>query len=174
MRLFKNWSNILRQVQAEVHHQLQQFLFLVFLSEYILVFNHYLRRIRWFRKFLLVPDLNGDWQCSGQTTLREGEAVASEWTGEIKVTQSWSKILICLHTPQSESRSISASIYYEVGVGYRLLYQYNSDPNVDQIDLSKHSGSAEILFAENCIQGCGHYFADQHRRTAGNLKLTRR
>ncbi|MGE0558097.1 MAG: hypothetical protein AB7E73_04345 [Burkholderiales bacterium] len=147
--------------------------FALFLVIY-LFFDRYLWKVRLFRKFLLVPDLNGKWTCSGQTTLKEGKSVNYEWEGEITITQSWSKILVHLKTENSRSRSISGSLFHEVGVGFRFLYQYNNDPDADQLDLSKHSGSSEILFSEDCKSGMGHYFTDQHRRTVGTLNLKRK
>lgn len=138
-----------------------------------LLFDHHLWKFRWLRKFLLVPDLNGNWTCTGQTTLKNGAPVTIEWAGEITITQSWSKILVHLKTRNSQSKSISASLFHEAGIGYRLLYQYDNDPTADQLDLSKHSGSAEMLFSEDCIQGGGYYFTDQHRRTVGTLNVQR-
>ncbi len=112
------------------------------------LFDKFLWKITWLRKLLLVPDLNGKWACTGRTNLKNGEPVNFDWNATVSITQSWSKILIHLKTSQSESKSISASIYHEAGVGYRLLYQYNNKPNADELDLSNHSGSAELLFSE--------------------------
>ncbi|MDP1558210.1 MAG: hypothetical protein Q8K59_13190 [Nitrosomonas sp.] len=85
------------------------------------LFDKYLWKISWLRKVLLVPDLNGKWSCDGHTNLKNAEPVGYDWKATISITQSWSKILIHLKTSQSESKSISASIYHEAGVGYRLL-----------------------------------------------------
>jgi hypothetical protein len=79
-----------------------------------------------------------------------------------------------MKTGASMSNSVSASLFHEVGIGYRLLYLYESEPYADQLELGKHSGAAEILFAENCSSGEGNYFTDQHRRTVGTLRLTRK
>lgn len=108
------------------------------------LFDKYLWKISWFRKVLLVPDLNGKWRCNGHTNLKNAEQVDYDWNATVSITQSWSKILIHLNTSQSESKSISASIYHEAGVGYRLLYQYNNKPNANELDLNNHSGSAEL------------------------------
>jgi hypothetical protein len=147
--------------------------FVLFVGIYML-FDRYFWKLRWFRKFLLVPDLNGRWACTGQTTLKNGVPATNDWSGEITITQSWSKILVHLKTDNSQSKSISASLFHEVGVGYTLLYQYNNDPTADQLDLGKHSGSAEVLFSEDCAIGIGNYFTDQHRRTVGTLKIRRK
>jgi len=133
----------------------------------------YLWKIYWLRKVLLVPDLNGKWICKGHTNLKNAEVVDYDWEATISITQSWSKILIHLKTKQSESKSISASIYHEYGVGYRVLYQYNNRPNADEMDLSNHSGAAELLFSEDTESAFGSYYTDRHRTTVGIMSLKR-
>jgi hypothetical protein len=145
----------------------------VFAGLYCL-FNTYLWRLDWLRKLLLVPDLNGTWQCVGKTVLKDAEAVDISWEGTINVTQSWSKMSIYIRTEHSHSRSISASIFHEKGIGYRLLYQYNNEPHADELDLEKHSGSAELMFSEDATIASGHYFTDRHRTTVGTISLKRR
>ena len=93
--------------------------FALFVGLYQL-FNHKLWKSAWVRRFLLVPDLNGKWICNGETKLKNGEKAGFQWEGKIVVTQSWSKILIHLQTKTSSSRSVSASIFHDKGVGYRL------------------------------------------------------
>ena len=137
------------------------------------VFNKYLWRLGALRGLLLVPDLNGRWKCSGKTVLKAGQSADYRWAGDIQITQSWSKVLIHLKTGQSSSRSFAASIHHDPGVGYRLAYQYSNDPGADQLELNKHSGSAEITFDEDCTRGEGWYFTDQHRSTVGTLILER-
>lgn len=146
--------------------------FLVFLLIYWW-FNTRLWKADWLRSRLLIPDLNGTWKCDGLSVLRRGEKVDFAWAAEIRITQSWTKMLIHLKTQQSSSKSISASISHEPGVGYRLLYGYTNDPDADQDELRRHDGSADILFSEDCLAGEGHYFTDQHRMTTGTMKLKR-
>lgn len=131
------------------------------------LFNSHFWKWRLLRKILLVPDLNGIWRCDGQTTLKRGQRADVTWEGTVTITQSWSKILIHLKTATSSSRSVAASLYRDPGVGYRLLYQYENDPQANQLDLAKHSGSSEILIPESCLEASGHYFTDQHRNTVG-------
>jgi len=146
--------------------------FAIFAGVYFL-FNKYLWRIGGLRSILLVPDLNGTWNCEGQTTLKYGVPADCQWGAKIIITQSWSKILIHLKTSQSESKSISASIFHEDGVGYRLLYQYNNNPNANELNLLNHSGSAELLFSEDTSTASGSYFTDRHRTTVGTMNLTK-
>lgn len=137
------------------------------------LFDKYLWKISWLRKVLLVPDLNGKWRCNGHTNLKNAEQVDYDWNATVSITQSWSKMLIHLNTSQSESKSISASIYHEAGVGYRLLYQYNNKPNANELDLNNHSGSAELLFTEDTVSASGSYYTDRHRTTVGTMILER-
>ena len=137
------------------------------------LFDKYLWKISWLRKVLLVPDLNGKWRCNGHTNLKNAEQVDYDWNATVSITQSWSKILIHLNTSQSESKSISASIYHEAGVGYRLLYQYNNKPSANELDLNNHSGSAELLFTEDTVSASGSYYTDRHRTTVGTMILER-
>ena len=138
-----------------------------------LVFDHYLWKCAMLRRVLLVPDLNGEWECEGRTVLKKGKAVEFNWTGTVTISQSWSKILVHLRTPQSSSSSISASISHDQGVGYRLLYQYRNEPKAGEAELQIHTGSVEMDFDEACRAGEGHYFTDGHRNTVGVMKLMR-
>jgi len=146
--------------------------FATFAGLYFL-FNKYLWKISWLRRILLVPDLNGCWACQGHTILKNGEPASYDWKATVSISQSWSKILIHLKTSQSESKSISASIYHEEGIGYRLLYQYNNKPNADELDLKNHSGSSELVFTEDASSASGSYYTDRHRTTVGTMSLIR-
>ena len=135
------------------------------------LFNAKLWKVEWLRNWLLVPNLNGTWKCDALSVMRKGEVVNFPWSGEIRITQSWTKISIHISTSQSNSRSTSASVVHEPGVGYRLFYHYKNDPKADQTDLKKHDGTAELLFTEDGSSGEGHYFTDEHRMTTGTMKL---
>ena len=69
---------------------------------------------------------------------------------------------------------MSASIYHDQGVGYRLLYQYKNEPRVGEEELQIHTGSVEMDFDEVCRVGQGHYFTDSHRNTVGVMDVKRR
>ena len=142
--------------------------FTLFLGLYYL-FNEYLWRVRFLRRFLLVPDLNGTWACVGKTTIKNSQPAGWEWSGTITITQSWSKIMLHLKTQSSTSKSTAASIQHDPGVGYRLLYQYENVPSADQPELARHSGSVEMVITESCNSADGHYFTDQHRSTVGTI-----
>ncbi len=138
------------------------------------VFNSKVWKVPLLRRWLLIPDLNGTWSCEGLTALRRGGPVNAPWQGEIVITQSWSKIRIRVRTTQSSSRSVSASLSREPGVGYRLIYNYRNDPAANELDLQKHDGTAEITFDDDCRAGTGNYFTDRHRNTVGTMALRKR
>lgn len=139
-----------------------------------LLFDRHLWKCPMFRRVLLVPDVNGEWKCQGKTVLKEGEAAEIHWEGTVTISQSWSKILVHLRTSQSSSRSMSASIQHDQGVGYRLLYQYRNEPRAGEEELEIHTGAVEMDFDEACAVGQGHYFTDSHRKTVGTMDLERR
>lgn len=144
----------------------------VFTGLYAL-FNLYLWKLGWLRRFLLIPDLNGAWKCQGKTLYKNGAPADFEWSGLIEITQSWSKISIAFKGENSSSKSVSASLYEEKGTGYRLLYQYQNCPEVSQSELNIHLGSAELLFNQDCSKAQGNYYTDRHRSTVGSMNLTK-
>ena len=137
-------------------------------------FDRYLWRWRAFRRIFLVPDLNGEWNVTGVSLWRDGQGLQEPWSGSIVVVQSWSKISVRLSTANSSSRSVAASLSHEPGAGYRLLYQFGNDPTASHSELRPHAGTTDLLFAETCDRGGGHYFTDQNRRTVGELQLERK
>src|SRR5690625_2471433 len=71
--------------------------FLGFILLY-LIFDRHLWRVPWLRRFLLVPDLNGEWECQGVTVIRNSAEVEFKWQAIVTIRQSWSKMIIVLRT----------------------------------------------------------------------------
>jgi hypothetical protein len=138
------------------------------------LFNKHLWRWRWLRDLLLVPDLNGAWECAGTTRMKDGNPTEFQWSGDIVITQSWSRLLIHLKTKTSSSHSVAASISRISGVGYKLIYQYENDPTAEIAELKKHDGTCELVFPEDLASAEGKYFTDRHRMTVGDMTLTRK
>lgn len=136
-------------------------------------FDNKLWRFRFVRRFLLVPDLNGTWECEGRSILRRGVSVSTDWRAEIRIVQSWTRISIRLKAQQSGSESTSCSIKRAGDGSYRMIYSYTNDPRPGERDLSKHDGIAELEFDPDCKHGEGRYFTDQHRQTVGTMNLKR-
>jgi hypothetical protein len=122
---------------------------------------------------LKVPDLAGTWHCEGQT-INPNKTLGQKWDGEATIIQSWDKLRIRLKTKQSGSNSIAAALVYDQADGFRLLYNYKNDPNIDEPELVSHRGSAELVFSEDLQSAKGEYFNGHGRYTFGTMKLTRR
>lgn len=137
-------------------------------------FDTYVWKYAWCRKFLLVPDLNGTWICTGKTVLKNGLESDFRWAGEITIVQSWSKISIVFKGDKSGSKSLSASLFEEKGVGFRLLYQYKNNPNVAETELHIHTGTVEITFDQDCKEANGYYYTDHNRNTVGSMHLQKK
>lgn len=120
---------------------------------------------------LKVPYLAGHWKCVGQTL--GGPHAGTEWNGEVVIVQSWDKIRVRLSTRNSGSNSIAAALLYDHADGYRLLYNYKNDPNIDHPELGGHRGCAELLFGKDLNSATGEYFNGYGRYTFGTLTLTR-
>lgn len=144
----------------------------IFAGLYIL-FDNFVWKCRKLRKLFLVPDINGTWLCNGKTLYKDGEPVTFDWQGVIVINQSWSKLSIIFKGSQSESKSITASIYHDKGVGYRVYYQYKNSPQIGEEELLSHIGSTELLFDEDCENAEGCYFTDHSRMSAGKISLVK-
>ncbi len=121
-------------------------------------------------KFLGFCDLNGTWDVVGQRLNPDG-STESDWSGQMTIVQTWSRIAIVLKSSQSRSISGPASLSREEGFGFRLLYTYSNEPEPDQPALRNHRGTCELVFSETCSDGTGVYFNDQQRLTFGRMQL---
>ncbi|HDR9128372.1 TPA: hypothetical protein QDB31_005467 [Burkholderia vietnamiensis] len=136
------------------------------------LFDRRVWKLSYVAKLLRVPDLSGTWSCVGQAINPDG-SLGSAWTAEIVIVQSWDRVRIRLKTAQSASNSVTAAIVYDEADGYRLMYNYKNEPNIDQVDLSAHRGFAELTFDRNLESAVGEYFNGHGRFTYGTMKLTR-
>lgn len=126
------------------------------------------------RRHLLVPNLNGTWACDGLSMFRRGRRVDYPWTAEITIRQSWTRIIVRQRGAKSKSRSVAASLRHEPGAGYRLIYQYENEPELGEPELDRHFGTCDLVFDEDGETADGRYFTDWPRMTAGQMLLTRK
>ena len=122
--------------------------------------------------WLKAPDLSGEWDCQG-TTLAPDGSVAFEWSGTIKIVQSWDKIRVRLTTSTSGSNSLAAALVCDEADGFRLLYNYRNDPRVGEPELQTHRGFAELVFSPDRSTAEGEYFNGDGRFTFGTMKLVK-
>lgn len=133
------------------------------------LFNSRLWNKKKFSRFIKVPDLSGRWHVKGETLSHEHY----NWCGILTIVQSWDKVRIRLETEHSGSDSITASIIYDEGIGYQLLYNYRNDPKVGETSLNSHIGFAEFTFDEELQNASGEYFNGRNRNTFGKMEIRR-
>jgi hypothetical protein len=121
---------------------------------------------------LRVPNLAGKWRCIGQT-VNPDKTPGWTWRGEVTIAQSWDRIRVRLSTEQSGSNSVSASLAYDEAAGFRLMYNYRNDPNIDEPELQSHSGFAELIFSPDLATASGEYFNGHGRYTFGTMQWVR-
>jgi hypothetical protein len=120
-----------------------------------------------------VPNLAGEWACSGQTINPDG-TLGQAWQANIIILQSWDKIRVRLRTGQSGSDSIAAALICDEDEGFRLLYNYRNTPKIGEIDLKGHLGFCELVFDNSLRTADGEYFNGHGRYTFGTMKLKRK
>lgn len=135
------------------------------------LFSRHVWKLSAVARMLKVPNLSGTWSCEGVTLEKEPNI---DWSGTVKIVQSWDKLRIHLETEQSVSDSIAAAMLHDEAVGYRLLYHYENRPRIGATALSAHHGFAELTFAAGENSATGEYFNGRGRNTWGTFKLTRK
>lgn len=121
---------------------------------------------------LNVPDLSGEWDCNGEGRDLNGNEF--KWQASLKIFQTWDKVHIRMDTAQSGSDSIAASIVYDEGIGYRLIYNYRNDPRINESHLKSHMGFAEFTFSDDLNSAEGEYFNGRGRNTFGTMNIVRK
>ncbi|UQY33052.1 hypothetical protein K8U54_15080 [Pseudomonas fulva] len=137
------------------------------------VFSRAVWKLPWAVKLLKVPDLSGEWECTG-TTLDDQGNVRFTWHAVVSITQTWDKIRVRLKTAQSSSQSITAALAYDESDGYTLLYNYRNDPRPGEPELRGHQGSANLLFSKSLDTASGDYFNGYGRPTYGQMELRKK
>ncbi|OSQ37600.1 hypothetical protein [Thalassospira sp. MCCC 1A01428] len=135
-------------------------------------FNKFVWRWKWVVLWLKIPNLNGQWDCQGQTCDLAGN-VTNDWQAIVTITQSWEKIWVHLQTGQSASFSISAALIRMPNEQFRLLYSYQNEPRMGEPELQRHVGFAELMFSADLQSADGEYFNSKGRYTFGRMHLTK-
>jgi hypothetical protein len=135
-------------------------------------FNRYVWRWSRVVAWLKIPDLNGEWECEGES-LDTGKSVLFRWQGTVTITQTWEKIWVNVRTESSNSHSGSAALTCEADGRCRLMYSYRNDPKIGEKELASHVGFAEFVFSKDLKTAEGDYFNNKGRYTFGRMRLTR-
>lgn len=123
-------------------------------------------RHKLFRAMHGIPDLSGTYTVKMRTshdehsTLHEGTAV---------IVQSWSRMVIRLHTTSSGSASKGAWLVEAPGVGYCVTYVYSCTPKASAaLALVPHDGTAVVTFTSQ-RRAEGTYYTGRGRASYGEL-----
>jgi hypothetical protein len=135
------------------------------------IWDRFLWKFKGLNTLYKLPDLGGHWQCEGNSVGADGKMY--QWSGMVVIEQTWSKIAICVQTTHSRSRSSVATIEYDAGHGYRLMYGYQNDPSSDHSEFLAHRGNCNLIFTPELSSATGNYFNDAHRKTWGDIRLTK-
>ena len=134
------------------------------------LFDRYIWRFSCISYFIGIPNISGTWLVTGQTFDLDGERT-HKWKAVMTISQLYEKITIRLKTSQSSSRSISATLIPEAGTGFRLIYSYQNEPRVGEIELNRHIGHCELTFDSKTESASGDYFNGGGRNTFGHMEL---
>jgi hypothetical protein len=137
------------------------------------IFNRYAWRWPLVSLAVRVPNLSGEWKCTGRTYNPDG-SIQHDWKANVTIYQCWDKIRVKLRTEQSGSDSIAAALTCDENDGYRLLYNYRNQPRIGEVELKAHVGFGDIIFAKDMKSAEGEYFNGRGRNTFGTMHLSRK
>ena len=132
--------------------------------------NHIWRwRLWWNLGLLRVPDLNGQWAGSVDSSYGPNGSTHSV---SISITQKWSKLLVRFETQQSPSHSISGTLKVTDVVNPKLSYLYINQPRSSAPETMEiHRGTANLELKGAVLEG--EYYTGRGRMTFGSIRLTR-
>ncbi len=127
------------------------------------------------QKLLEVPNINGEWKCTGIGLKYDDPTKRYDWTGTLIICQKYDKIEIILNTENSSSHSYSSIAHLENhGNGEcELIYMYNNKPYVSDSDLHEHEGFCTITFKKNGT-AIGKYYTNTDRKSYGIMELVKK
>jgi len=152
------------------------------------LFTNYIWKLEIVQKTPLVnvPDLNGRWEGHLYTST-DPEKISDEYiveTGEqmdgftkmeaaIEIEQTWDKLLVTLHGPESPSFSHGATLLVEEGAWPTLTYNYLNEGSDSNEELGMHYGTTMLKYKSEEESLEGPYYTEPTRENHGILFLSR-
>jgi len=119
-----------------------------------------------------VPDLNGVWN---GYVVSSFDKHAKEDKATIKISQTWTRIIIVLETNHSKSISLIAGIVTEDSSGMILIYEYLNEPKPNaKHTMHVHRGTARATLKSEGKVLEGEYYTGRDRQNFGILRFERR
>lgn len=116
-----------------------------------------------------IPDLNGSWRGYVTSSFDKHE---EKFDISIDIYQTWTKIVLILKTPSSESQSEAVAITIANPNLIRLSYTYFNKPKSDATQtMHPHEGTARLNLSGDCKSLDGDYYTGRGRQNYGTVHL---
>lgn len=128
------------------------------------------------------------WVSIRRTRLLKVPILAGEWHGHVlssfddhkkphevtvRISQTWTRIMILLSSATSDSHTLTASIEVHAPEGVVLTYQYENQPKPGAVKtMEMHIGTARLVLADGGVLE-GYYYSGRGRREYGSIHLER-
>ncbi|MCY4023146.1 MAG: hypothetical protein OXF32_06840 [Anaerolineaceae bacterium] len=139
---------------------------------FYIAFDRYVWKCKLIRRLGIVktPDLQGKWRGHLKSSYDEFK---TEYSIELNISQTWTRISVDLKASKSSSESQTASLVLRGNRQPALIYTYDNNPKGDAIDtMNKHSGTT-VLTLEGDSRLTGEYYTGRGRMNHGTMELQR-
>jgi SMODS-associating 2TM, beta-strand rich effector domain len=117
-----------------------------------------------------VPVLAGEWQGYVVSSFDNHKKTHEV---EVRIKQSWTRIMILLSSKNSYSHTVTAAIEVNAPDGVVLSYQYENEPKADAVKtMEMHVGTARITLVDKDLLE-GYYYSGRGRGEHGLITLKR-
>ncbi|WP_432404867.1 hypothetical protein [Wukongibacter sp. M2B1] len=138
------------------------------------LFSRYLWKIKIIEKLHRIPNLNGTWTGSFESSKTDENGKNYTGTSKIVIEQTWTKIKVTSYFNLSTSDSHSATLKINGNDGIELSFKYsNKAERSVHPTMMKHEGFNTLRFIESEDKLVGDYFTDKNRHTYGTIMVTK-
>jgi len=132
------------------------------------IFDNFLWK--WFNVFLKIPNFNGTWK--GKLFSTHKKAKKEGYDCEIRIKQTFSKIIVDSEFDNSYSESFVASIVSENKLRPKLVYGYKNNPDGNsEKTMNEHMGRVELSLKREERKITGNYFTNRNPQTQGKIEV---
>lgn len=168
------FSGLLDRLRFEVPWWLDAPSVIGFFGIYTAIFNRFLWKMLRRVGIVRVPDLNGVWE---GTLNSSHEEYKDNHPITIEIEQTWDQMAVTFRTRHSSSKSAAAALFAEGAKGAALTYTYLNEPKVVAKDtMHPHRGTTYLTLrvedGEETL--AGEYYTGRGRQSVGTLVLKRR
>ncbi len=121
-------------------------------------------------RIVRLPVLEGQWRGELTTSFDEH---ASRHGVEVRIQQSWTRIIVSLRGKDSNSYSVAATLLAQSPEGAVLSYQYRNEPLPHAKETMQiHYGTAKLVLSDTGTLD-GEYYSGRGRENFGAIHLQR-